>query len=330
MKNRILVWAPVVLLFFFIGLAVGDYSLPGSMGAENLSRGSPIAQSLEANTVDALAEAMAPQQTATEPGTESALYTNQMPLETNLKGLVPFDVKESAPNLFYKGSYQELSGFNNIFPSSAAWLWIERSTGWSWYATMPLEGWARELLYVPIASPVYLYEIYPDMHTRKYDLGFAQPGYYYIWYYADTPGRYLNVLGVSGDYSNTVVIDVYAALNPKPTPSKPDPKKECEKRGFPCYWQDGKCNCQPAPNPVDECEKKPGCTWANGECQCFTPVPNPVAECEKQPGCTWANGECQCFRPVPNPNPGPQPNPEPPGPVPNPTPDDTDSLQSGT
>lgn len=315
--NRIPIWTSVVLLIFFTGLALGDYGLSGSMGVENLSRGSPIAQSLEADAGDALAEAMAPQQAATESGTDSALYTDQMPLETDLKGLMPFDAKESVPSLFYKGSYRELSGYNNIFPSSAAWLWIERSAGWSWYATMPLGGWARELLYVPIASPIYMYEIYPDMYTRRYNLGFAQPGYYYIWYYADAPGRHLNVLGVSGDYSNTVVIDVYAM---KPTPSKQDPKKECEKRGFPCYWQDGKCICTPAPNPVDECEKKPGCTWANGECQCFQPAPNPVAECEKKPGCFWADGRCQCPPgPVPNPTPEPEPSPEP---VPNPTPDD--------
>jgi hypothetical protein len=151
-------------------------------------------------------------------------------------------------------------------------------------------------------APIFMYEIYPGGFAMRYNLGVVQPGYYYLWYYADTPGRHIEVLGINSDYSNKVVVDVYTISVPKPTPPKPvppDPKRECENRGFPCVWQDGACICKPAPNPVAECEKNANCHWANGQCLCTMPNPGPM------PG------------PVPNPTPEPMP-----GPVPNPNPDD--------
>jgi hypothetical protein len=335
--NRTFIWT-LITLFFFTGIALGGYDLSGSTGAENLTATDPTVQSLETDTGSALADALAPQVPAAQPGTQLALYVSQNPVKTDLKGLKPFNVKVSpSTNVFYDGSYLRWNGFISQFPGTSAGLWIEGSAGWSWYATMPLNGWSRELLYVPTASPISMYDIYPSGFVMRYNLGVVQPGYYYLWYYADTPGRHIDVFGTSSGYSNKVIVDVYTMytisvtkpMPPKPVP--PDPQKECEKRGFPCVWQDGACICTPAPNPVAECEKTPGCFWADGQCQCPPgPVPNPVAECEKQPGCFWADGQCQCPpgpvpNPTPEPMPGPVPNPTPepmPGPVPNPNPDD--------
>ena len=314
MTNRILVLT-LLVLFFFAGPAMGGYDLAGSMVAENLSSDNSTAQSLATNEGVALANAMAPQMTATEPGTELAFYTTHPPAATELKGLLPFNAKVSPSTyVFYKGTYLGWSGFNSKFPGTLPGLWIERSVSWSWYVTMPLGGWAREILYVPVASPVSMYEIYPDGYTRKYDLGFVQPGDYYLWYYADTPGRHFNVLGVSSGYSNMVVIDVYGITEPRPIPPRPDPKKECEKNPL-CVWENGKCDCfKPAPNPVAECEKNPNCHWTDGQCLCTMPNPDDKEKekCEQNPNCDWVNGQCLCREgpmpgPVPNPNPDPMP-----------------------
>lgn len=334
MTNRNPVWI-LIALFFFMGQALGGYDASGVIGSENLTADNPIAQSLETDTGNALTTAMAPQVPATQPGTDLALYVSQTPVKADLMGLVPFNVKVSpSMNVFYKGTYLGWNGFVSHFPSTSAGLWIEKSTGWSWYATMPLGGWARELLYVPITSPVSMYEIYPSGFVTRYNLGVVQPGYYYLWFYADSPGRHQNVFEFSSGYSNKIVIDVYGlydTIKPSPIPPRPDPKAECEKKGFPWAWEDGQCKMKIAPNPVAECEEKPGCVWADGRCQCQDgPAPNPVAECEKNGG-VWADGRCQYMPgPVPNPNPEPQ-CPSGcqlvdgqcqcmPGPVPNPTP----------
>lgn len=303
MTNRTFV-RTLITLFFFTGIALGGYDLSGSTGAENLTATDPIVQSLETDTGSALADALAPQFPAAQPGTQLALYISQNPVKTDLEGLMPFNVEVSpSTNVFYKGTYLEWNGFTSQFPSTSAGLWIERSAGWSWYATMPLGGWSRELLYVPIASPISMYDIYPGGFVMRYNLGVVQPGYYYLWYYADAPGRHVDLFSTSSGYSNKVIVDVYSAYtNPVTKPVPPDPQKECEK------------------NPL--------CVWENGKCDCFKPAPNPVAECEKNPGCFWADGQCQCTPgPVPNPEPmpGPVPNPTPepmPGPVPNPSPDE--------
>ena len=104
---------------------------------------------------------------------------------------------------------------------------------------MPLGGWSRELLYVPIASPISMYDIYPSGFVMRYNLGVVQPGYYYLWYYADTPGRHVDVFGTSSGYSNKVIVDVYTMytfsvtkpMPPKPVP--PDPQERMREEGVP-------------------------------------------------------------------------------------------------
>jgi hypothetical protein len=207
----------LITVFFFTGIALGGYDLSGTTGTENLTAADPIVQSLETDTGSALANAMAPQVSATESGTEIAFYTTQSPTKTELKGLMPFNAQSSPSTyVFYKGSYLGWNGFTSQFPSTSPGLWIERSVSWSWYATMPLGAYARELLYVPAPSPITLYEVYPSGFVTKYNLGFVQPGYYYIWFYADTPGRHLDVFSVTSGYSNMVVIDVYSVQQSKP------------------------------------------------------------------------------------------------------------------
>ncbi len=327
MINRTFVWT-MIALFLFTGMALGGYDLSGSAGAENLSIASSILPSLEADAGTTLAGAEAPQMTATEPGTELAFYTTQAPTKADLKTLLPFNAEVSPSTyFFYRGNYLGWNGFTSQYPSTSPGLWIERSVSWSWYVTMPMGSWAQELLYVPAASPIYMYEVYPGEYVTKYNLGSVQPGYYYIWYYADTPGRHLNIFGSSSGYSNIVTIDVYGIPALKPTPPKPvppDPKKECEKNPN-CHYVDGQCLCT-MPNPDnperEKCEQNSNCDWVNGHCFCrgFEPMPGPVPNpnpepipqpapnpypgptqrpnpaeiCQQNPGCHWANGQCLC------------------------------------
>lgn len=333
--NRNFEWMLIIFLIF-TGIALGGYDdLSVSTEAENLTAANPTVQSLETDTGSALADAMAPQVPASEPGSQTALYVSQNPINADLKGLMPFNAEVSpSTNVFYKGNYLGWNGFTSQFPGTSAGLWIERSAGWSLYATMPLNGWARELLYVPITTPIFMYDIYPSGFVMRYNMGVVQPGYYYLWYYADTPGRHFEVFGISSGYSNKVVIDVYPISVPMPVPPKPvppDPRKECEKKPT-CHWSDSyqQCYCtgfKPENPEKQSCEQKSYCSWVDGQCLCTMPnpepipgpAPNPVAECEKNAGCFWADGQCQCSPgPVPNPNPI-----EPIEPVPNPTPDDS-------
>ena len=171
----------------------------------------------------------------------------------------------------------------------------------------------------------------------EYNLGLVQPGYYYIWYYADAPGRHSSIFSTNSGYSNAVIIDVYSGSNyikPNPPTPKPSPKEECEKNPL-CNWVNGQCLCRGL-DPVDpekqKCEANPLCDWVNGQCLCRGldpepmpgPVPNPVAECEANPLCDWVNGQCLCRgldpqpMPGPVPNPNPEPDPEPFNPAPNP------------
>lgn len=304
----------------------------GANSADNLSINNLAALGLQEDITNAPVADDAPQMATTEP-VNAASYTSLAPPASSQRTLTAFNIMASPPtSIFYRGNTIQWNGFLSTFPSNTAGMWIERATGWTWYATMPLGSWARELLYVPVKTPVTMYEVYSGRFVIKYNLGVFNPGYYLMWYYADMQGRHYNVFTTNSGNSNTVTIDVYSATS-KPTPPNPDPKAECQKKSN-CFWDDtkGECVCT-APNPVAECEKKPGCFWADGQCQCPPgPVPNPAAACESNPNCNYVNGQCLC-RGVPGPMPGPVPNPTPgpmPGPIPNPTPDDSGNDMAGS
>jgi hypothetical protein len=218
----------IILSFFLLTcLALGGYDVSGGIEAKNLSMAEFDSLGIESQAEEAALGAGAPQAAATSAGTELAVYSDQAPPAQELGKVLPSDISANYPMyIYYDGSYLGWNDFSATFPTSQPGLWIERAAGWSWYATLPLGGFARELLYVPAPSPLTMYEIYPGGYVRSYDLGFTQPGYYYIWYYADSPGRHRSVLATNSGFSNMVVIDVYSPLPPRPTP--PSPKEQCE------------------------------------------------------------------------------------------------------
>lgn len=289
-----------IAVLLLTGLCLGGLDQSGSKDAKNLTLSEFNAQVPQGNANAAVSELGAPQTAATGAGTELAAYTEQAPPAAKQKALQPSAILSNPPRyMYYGGEYLSWNDFSVAFPTNQPGLWIERAVSWSMYATLPLGGWAQELIYVPTATPVTMYEIHPDGFVNAYDLGFSQPGYYTLWYYADEPGRHICMIVTNSGYSNQVIVDVYGLYGINinrivPTP-KPDPQKECEAKGWPWVWQNGACvNMGPVPNPVAECQAKEGCTWANGECQCFKPVPNPVEECESNPLCHYVDGQCLC------------------------------------
>ena len=364
MKAEHLLFRIAIATLLLCSLSLGGLDQSGNINAKNMTISDFSALVPLSNVQDAIVDTGAPQAASTYSGTEMAIYTEQAPPTTDLKKLMPSAVLTSPPKyMYYNGDYLAWNDFTTTFPSNKPGLWIERAVSWTLYATLPWGGWTREMIYVPQASPVTIYEIYPSGYVLGNNLGLVQPGYYYIWYYADALGRHRSTFSTNSGYSNQVIIDVYGAtgtiITPKPTPTpKPDPQKECQAKGWPWIWQDGQCKYMPpVPDPVAECEAKGWpWQWVNGECTNVGPVPNPVAECEKNPLCHWADGQClctgdidpeeqkceanplcdwvngQCYcrgldpEPMPGPVPNPNPDPEPFNPAPNPV---AECQQSG-
>jgi hypothetical protein len=306
----------VAIFLILIGLAAGSYDLGKGVQSKNLSMSDFSALGVESHTDNAVLGAGAPQAPATDAGTELAIYSDQAPPSTEQGKLMSADVSATAPQyIYYDGNYLGWNQFSAIFPTQPG-LWVERAAGWSWYATLPLGGWTTELIYVPNESPLTIYELYPEGYVMSYYLGSVNPGYYYIWFYADTSGRHRNVVSTSSGFSNTVVIDVYSPQPPKPTP--PSPKEQCEMNPQ-CSWANGQCYCRglnPDNPEKDKCEQNPQCDWVNGQCYCRGLIPEDPekAKCEQNPQCSWANGQCLC-RGLNPPEPGPMPSPTP-GPSP--------------
>jgi hypothetical protein len=56
-------------------------------------------------------------------------------------------------------------------------------------------------------------------------------------------------------------------------------------------------------NPVDMCNRTPGCWWGNNTCNCQSQSQtdntiDPASECVKYTGCVWSGKSCKCSTPV--------------------------------
>ena len=147
--------------------------------------------------------------TSTSTNTVTAIYHPQAPPITQQNVVLSYDIQTAPPAaVYYNSAYMPWTSFYQVFPASSPALWVSSSAGWSWYATCPLGSWAQELMYVPSMGSMKVYELYPDGTTRSVDYGFVAPGYKYVWFNADTPGRHIDVVTVSSIPSNYVTIDV--------------------------------------------------------------------------------------------------------------------------
>jgi len=335
--------ALMLMNLLLMGTSLGGYDITAEVGAENLTQSQFESISSPSAWLSAEVQTGAPTTTLSDAGTEQAVYTDQAPSADQLTGPQPTDLAEFSPDyIYYQGSYLGWDTFSTLIQDSFAGLWIERAMGWSWYASLPLGGWARELIYVPTYDPIDLYEIYPGGYVKLYSLMPVAPGYYYLWFYADVPGRHKSVFYIGDQQSNMLVVDVYQVSPPQPQPT---PKERCESNPQ-CSWSNGHCYCRGLrpPTPKEKCESNPECDWFNGHCYCRGLIPedpektqcesNPQCswsnghcycrglnpedpektQCESNPQCSWSNGHCYCRGlnpPEPEPMPGPEPMPEP-------------------
>ena len=324
MKAEHLLFRIAVAALLLCSLSLGGLDQSGNVNAKNMTISDFNTLVPLSDAQDSFVDTGAPWTTSMEGGTEMAVFSEKAPPAADLEKLMPSAILKDPPRyMYYNGNYLPWNDFSTTYPSNSPGLWIERAVSWTLYATLPRGGWTRELIYVPQASPVNMYEIYPGGFVLSYSLGMVQSGFYYIWYYADTSGRHRSLFSTNSGYSNAVTIDVYPTGNYikiNPTP-KPSPKEECEKQPL-CKWENGGCICQPAPNPVAECEKNPLCHWVDGQCLCTGIVDTEKEKCEANPTCDWVNGHCYCRggepEPMPGPVPNPNPEPEPFNPAPNP------------
>jgi len=321
MKAEHLLFRIAIATLLLCSLSLGGLDQSGNNNAKNMTISDFNTLVPLSDAQDSFVDTGAPWTTSADGGTEMAVYTEQAPPAADLEKLMSSAILKSPPRyMYYNGGYLPWNDFSTTYPSNNPGLWIERAVSWTLYATLPRGGWTRELIYVPQASPVNMYEIYPGGFVLSYSLGMVQPGFYYIWYYADTSGRHRSLFSTNSGYSNAVTIDVYPAGNYikiNPTP-KPSPKEECEKNPL-CHWVDGQCLCTgDVDTEKEKCEANPTCDWVNGHCYCrgqdpepmpgsvpnpnpepepepFNPAPNPVAECQSNLGCHWDNGRCNCM-----------------------------------
>jgi hypothetical protein len=165
-----------------------------------------------------LAGGQAPNLTALE-GTTASAVTESAPPQSEQQKLLSYDEgglqKET---VYYDGGFLGWTSFSGTFSKGSPMLWISTSQGWSWYASMPLNGWTQMLLYVSSRGTVNLYEVYPSGHVQRTSLGFGKPGWSYVWFYGDIPGRHVDLFTVDGVPSNAVMIDVSSAPSPPPVP----------------------------------------------------------------------------------------------------------------
>jgi hypothetical protein len=125
------------------------------------------------------------------------------------KVLLNYDVLTAPPTaVYYSGTFMPWASFSQTFPANSPALWVASSAGWSWYATCPTGGWIQNLMYVPYTGTMKMYEFYPDGTIKLYSYGFNTPGYKYIWFYADTPGRHMSLFTLFDKPSNYITIDV--------------------------------------------------------------------------------------------------------------------------
>ncbi|HWQ18149.1 MAG TPA: hypothetical protein VN455_00095 [Methanotrichaceae archaeon] len=148
----------------------------------------------------------------------TAAYSAQAPPPAQQAALQPYAMSTaSQSSYYYGGTYMPWSQFTSAFQGISPAFWMLSSQGWTWYAQIPLGGWVQELMYVPTEGQITAYEIYPSGMTQATSFEYASPGYQYIWFYADVPGRHVTIFTVDGVPSNAVMVDVSNQVVAQPT-----------------------------------------------------------------------------------------------------------------
>jgi hypothetical protein len=131
------------------------------------------------------------------------------PKQYQIAGKVPATVyfsyqQQAVPYTQYQ-SYDTYTGGNS--------LWIQGSTSWTQYATVPQGAFLSLLATSSTGGNGNLYEIHPDgrLLTNNY---YFFPGYNQIGFWADTIGQHVLLFVMNGQVSNAIVINVVSYQPP--------------------------------------------------------------------------------------------------------------------
>jgi hypothetical protein len=188
----------------YMGTPYGSYS--GSNGSSfNVY---PKGSSANSKTTSSSAT----QPAATAPASSAEAYVFSEPTESEKDVLL----KYTAPNeenslVYYHNIMLDWRTFVSSFPEDRPMFWVNTKGGWQWYSTCPLGGWLKEIMFIPKSGKLRMYETYPNQTVYYYDYGYATPGYHYIWFNGDTPGKHTQFITVDHIPSNVLFFDVSAS-----------------------------------------------------------------------------------------------------------------------
>lgn len=97
-------------------------------------------------------------------------------------------------------------------------LWIEGTTSWTQYTTVPQGSSLTLLAITPVGGSGYLYEIRPDGQPVK-NYYYFFPGSSQISFYADTIGQHILLFSIGSQLSNAIDIDVVGYNPPSNQPT---------------------------------------------------------------------------------------------------------------
>ena len=142
--------------------------------------------------------------TGSVPGTH-IVAPKQFQISGNTPATVYFSYQQQAVPYAQYQSYATYTGGNS--------LWIQGSTSWTQYATVPQGAFLSLLATSSTSGNGNLYEIHPDgrLLTNNY---YFFPGYNQIGFWADTIGQHVLLFVINGQVSNAIVIDVVSYQPP--------------------------------------------------------------------------------------------------------------------
>lgn len=130
--------------------------------------------------------------------------------KTHIEAPIKFDINKFPTTVYFSYQMQAVpySQYQTYSTNTGGnSLWIQGSTSWTQYATIPQGAGLSLLANTPTGGNGYLYEITPDGQLMKNYYTFF-PGYNQINFYADTVGQHILLFAIGDQVSSAVVIDV--------------------------------------------------------------------------------------------------------------------------
>ena len=136
--------------------------------------------------------------------------------KTHIEAPTKYDINRFPTTVYFSNQMQAVPYSQyQTYPANTGGnsLWIQGSTSWSQYATVPQGAGLSLLATTSSGGNGYLYEITPDGQLTKNYYNFF-PGSNQMNFYADTVGQHILLFAIGDQVSSTVVIDVSANQAP--------------------------------------------------------------------------------------------------------------------